>query len=138
VFKRLWNWFAPSSEPLTTGTAREKGFHAERFAEELLLKQGFNILRRQFSCKHGEIDLVCQDGETLVFVEVRCREADPARHPLESVNPVKQRRICHAARYYLATVGGGREVPTRFDIVWITTRRGQWDASGHERGAFTF
>ena len=72
---------------------------------------------------------MAQDGESLVFVEVRLR-SDP-RHggALESITPRKQARIIAAARYYLLQLG--REPPCRFDVVALDGAEPLW-----LRGAF--
>lgn len=92
------------------------GHAAEALAARHLERHGLRILARNFRCRGGEIDLVCEDGRTLVFVEVRRRR--DARHggAAESITAAKQARIVLAARHYLA---GGRERPCRFDALLI-------------------
>jgi putative endonuclease len=100
------------------GVSRTVGSHYERLAERLLEGLGFRTLARNFTCKGGEIDLVCQDGEVLVFVEVRGRASTSHGHPEETVDRWKQRRIVRAAITYLLRNGLG-EPTCRFDVIGI-------------------
>lgn len=69
-----------------------------------------------YRCPGGEIDVVAQQGDTLVFVEVKARSGTGWGHPAESVDLRKQRRIRRAALHWLARRGWPR-VPVRFDVV---------------------
>lgn len=77
---------------------------------------------RRYRAEDGEIDLVMQDGETIVFVEVKARPQSRAGQGMLAVTPAKQRRICHAAMHYLLE-NDCMDVPARFDVVEITPRR---------------
>lgn len=72
---------------------------------------------RNQHAKGGELDLVMQDGETLVFVEVKHRETTRYGHPLETVTAQKQRRLVHAAHVYLARQQ--LSCPCRFDVLAV-------------------
>jgi putative endonuclease len=74
------------------------------------------VLARNYRCRGGEIDLVCQDGETLVFVEVRLRSGNRFGCAAESITAAKRGRLLLAARHYLA---GKPERPCRFDAVLL-------------------
>lgn len=93
------------------------GKFAENRAEKLLAAAGLRILERNYRCRHGEIDLIAQDGTTLVFVEVRSRSRRDFGTAAESINPAKQRRIIAAAKHYLATLP--RMPACRFDAVTL-------------------
>ena len=99
--------------------SRALGAIAEARAAELLQRKGYRVVDRNWTCRGGEIDLVCTDGDTLVFVEVRAR-AD-ARHgtPLETIIDRKRRRLVRAAAIYLH-VKGCADRACRFDAVAIT------------------
>jgi putative endonuclease len=96
------------------------GKSAEDLAAAFLARQGLAMVERNYRCRVGEIDLIMQDGDTLVFAEVRLRRADPSGGGFggaaASVTPAKQARIAAAARHYLA---GGAERPCRFDVVLL-------------------
>ncbi|HKI31874.1 MAG TPA: YraN family protein [Gemmataceae bacterium] len=77
------------------------GSRSERAAERFLRRLGYRIVARNYSCPHGELDLVAVDGVCVVFVEVRSTEgADPAV-AAASVNDAKQRRLTQLALHFL-------------------------------------
>lgn len=90
------------------------GSTAEKLALEYLLQQGLSLREKNFRCSHGEIDLVMQDGETLVFVEVRLRSSMHYGGAAMSINASKQNKLKRSAERYLQTHG---EKPCRFDVV---------------------
>jgi putative endonuclease len=90
----------------------------EDLATVELWHQGYAILARRYRTRYGEIDIVAQDGETIVFVEVKARRTDRCGTAAESVTPWKQRRIAAMALDYLAW-SGRHDSPCRFDVVAI-------------------
>lgn len=93
------------------------GKFAENRAEKLLREAGLAILARNYRCRQGEIDLIAQEGDTVVFVEVRSRNRQDYGSAAESITPTKQRRIVAAARHYLARLP---HMPAcRFDAVTL-------------------
>ena len=92
-----------------------RGESAEERALGWLTGRGLRLVERNFRCKSGEIDLIMQDGETLVFVEVRYRSHAGFGSAVESVTPAKQKKLQRAAAAYLQR---RKEVPPcRFDII---------------------
>jgi len=101
------------------GTERVRfGRGGEALAEAYLKDRGYRLLARRFRLRNGELDLVMEDGPTVVFVEVRTRRGRALGDPLESVGPLKQSRIIRAARVFL---GASRlhDRPCRFDVVAV-------------------
>ena len=98
--------------------SRALGAEAEARAAQYLQRKGYRVVACNWTCRGGELDLVCDDAGTLVFVEVRAR-AD-ARHgaPVETIVDVKRRRLVHAAAMYLA-FRGNASVACRFDVIAI-------------------
>lgn len=95
-----------------------RGADAEKVAEDFLRARGLRCITRNFRCRHGEIDLVMQDGDIVVFVEVRQRAGNAFGGAAASITTAKQRRIAAAARFYLA---GMKSIPPcRFDAVLLT------------------
>jgi putative endonuclease len=93
-----------------------------RLGEDLavaeLERRGYAILTRRYRTRHGEIDIVARDGETIVFVEVKVKETAEFGTAAEAVTVRKQRRIVSMAVDYLARNRlAGR--PCRFDVVAI-------------------
>jgi len=92
------------------------GARAEDLCADLLRRAGLRILARNWRCRHGEIDLVADDGGTLVFAEVRLRRNDRFGGAAESVTRAKRARLLAAARLYLA---GRKEPNCRFDVLLL-------------------
>jgi putative endonuclease len=99
-----------------SGTA---GRLAEDLAARFLEKRGLRVLRRNYRCRGGEIDLIARDGKTLVFVEVRLRRNTNYGGAGASITPAKQRRIILAARHYLAEHDAS-DVDCRFDCILLS------------------
>ncbi len=95
-------------------------------AEALLKEKGLTLLERNFSCKTGEVDLIMQENQTLVFVEVRYRKNARFGSALDSVNLKKQKKIISAAQYYLLKFAPHTALISRFDVVGITGDDIQW------------
>lgn len=95
--------------------SRSRGDQAEARAEAWLNERGLRTLARNHHVAGTELDLVMADGETVVFVEVRHREADDRASATESIGPGKRRRLIRAAEAWMAREDGDRD--GRFDIV---------------------
>ncbi len=94
-----------------------KGETAEQIAAAFLLNRGLKIIHRNYRCRFGEIDLVAQDGKTLVFVEVKSRRTEDFGGAAASITHGKREKLLRAARHYLAQ---NRSMPPcRFDAVLI-------------------
>lgn len=101
----------------------ELGRQAENRACLFLEKRGLKLLTKNFRCKYGEIDLIMQDGNMLVFVEVRFRSSHLFGGPLASITPDKQRRLLAAAQIYLQKHAvKGRYEGMRFDVVALSAQ----------------
>lgn len=111
------------------------GRDAEDAAARHLQRAGFTIVERNVRLGHGEIDLVCRDGEVLVFVEVKCRRATWGDPPAAAVSWFKQRRLTRLAQHYLKwrRLDGAR---CRFDVVSVTVEAAGRASIAHVRGAF--
>jgi len=101
-----------------THARRRLGDAGEAAAAELLVKQGFRIIARNHRCRRGEVDLVAEQGELLVFVELRTRESAVFGSPEETVGFRKQQRVVLAARDFLAR-RRGPERAVRFDVIAV-------------------
>ena len=96
----------------------DAGIQGEQDAEEALTRQGMTLRTRRYRAEDGEIDLVMQDGDAIVFVEVKARPQSRAGQGMLAGTPAKQRRICHAAMHYLLE-NDCMDVPARFDVVEV-------------------
>ena len=110
-----------------------RGAEAEDAAAAWLARHGLALIARNWRCRAGEIDLVCEDGEAIVFVEVRQRSSMRFGGAAASIDARKQHKLITAARLYLAA-SPYRNRPCRFDAVLM----GAADGSGIEwiRNAF--
>ncbi len=112
------------------------GEAGERAAETHLIKQArMKILARRFRAHGGEIDLICGDGESIVFVEVKARRNEKFMDAIDAVTPEKQRRMITAANAYLAK-HRLESRPARFDIVTVVGSAPDFRVH-HTRDAFT-
>jgi len=103
-------------------TRRQRfGDQGEKAAEEALAREGYRVIARKHRCPRGEVDLVLERGELLVFVEVRTRATAAFGGPEETVGIEKQRRILRAARDFLARWRGPLR-GARFDVVAVLDR----------------
>ena len=100
------------------------GRTGERLAAEELARQGYSIIERNFRCRHGEIDLIAEEGNDLVFIEVKTRRGDAYGLPEEAVTLRKQQKIVQVATYYL-DLHACSERAWRIDVVAV-----QLSASG--------
>ena len=91
---------------------------AEARAESQLLKNSFSTVHRNYSWKTGEIDLIMEKKDLLVFVEVRLRKNSDYGSGADSVTDSKQTKIINTAKRYLQTSGHKWE-SYRFDVVSI-------------------
>lgn len=118
----------------TNGTPRDtataKGRRAEQAAARFLASHGLRVIAHNYYCRGGEIDLICRDGNALVFVEVRHRQNRDFGGAAASITPAKRRRILLAARHYLASEGQS-DAACRIDCVLIDGEHIDW-----ERNAF--
>ena len=94
------------------------GSEAERYAESFLRYHNLVLIRRNYHCRFGEIDLIMRDGTTLVFVEVRMRTSPAFGGAAASITLAKQRKLLRTARHYLASLKF--EPPCRFDAVLLS------------------
>ena len=102
-----------------------RGRAAEERALRFLEARGYTLVRRNYCCRLGEIDLVMRDGDSLVFVEVRARGRDDFGSAASSIGAAKQRRLALAARHFLMTHPRAAELPARFDVVAISGADGE-------------
>ena len=95
----------------------EKGRAAEQRACAYLQSKGLKLLARNMRSGNGEIDLVMQEGSSLVFVEVRYRRSRSFGSAAESVNTRKQQHLLNAARHYMQRHDPAGRLAARFDVV---------------------
>ena len=94
-----------------------RGQDYEDRAAQWLQDEGLRLLGRNFSCKAGEIDIIAQHGECLVFIEVRARSNRHFASAVASVDRRKQRRILRTAQVFLQKRPELATAPCRFDVI---------------------
>ncbi len=92
----------------------------ENLACQYLEKNNYKIIKRNFRCRQGEIDIIAYDKTTneLVFVEVKARTSLKYGRPSEAVERVKQQHIKNVAKYYIFK-NKIADKPTRFDVIEV-------------------
>ena len=105
---------------MATSRAR-LGAQGEATAAAHLEAKGLRITGRNYRSRYGEIDLIAQDGEAVVFVEVKTQRARGYGTPEESITPRKRERLIKTAERYLAE-HGLEQRDWRIDVVGIALR----------------
>ena len=101
-------------------TAKQRlGSRGEAAAERLLASKRYRILDRNWRRGRLELDLVCEDGDDIVFVEVKTRTAGTLASPADGLSREKRRSLIKAARCWLAAHKTW-ERACRFDVVCVT------------------
>ena len=97
---------------------KEVGARGEKLAVDFLKKRGYKIVRRNFRCREGEIDIIVQYGDCVVFVEVRTKKGSGFGTPEESVTLSKREKLISLTNAYLQ---GCDNPPTswRIDVVAV-------------------
>lgn len=113
-----------TADPREIATRGVRGREAETAAAGWLEGQGFRVLARNHRTAAGEVDLVCAEGETLCFVEVRSRVSDLHGTAAETITPAKARRVARAAEDW-SHRNGALERPIRFDVVAVSLADGR-------------
>ncbi len=112
----------PGGTPSMASRNRLLGEKGERAAAEHLSARGYTILARNLRTASGELDLVAQAGEFLVFVEVKTRRGRSHGLPEEAITPRKKKHLLGSAQHYLQE-NGLMESPWRIDVVAIEYSR---------------
>ncbi len=101
-----------------------RGERGENLACRHLRRNGYKILYRNFRGRTGgEIDVVCRDGNTLVFVEVKTRGSEDFGRPFETIRADQQKRISRGALAWLRMLDNP-DILFRFDVVEVLIAKG--------------
>lgn len=98
------------------------GEAAEQDAYQYLLSKGLKLITKNYRSKFGEIDIIMQDGQSLVFVEVRYRKNNLFGSGAESITPSKQKKLIRTANYYLQQHPKTSQFATRFDVISMSKK----------------
>ena len=94
------------------------GDEGEQLAADFLRAKGYQIHESQYRTRFGEIDLICLDGDEIVFVEVKARHSAEYGFPEEAITPQKVRHITRTAEHFLSEHHVD-DRPWRVDVVAI-------------------
>ncbi len=113
---------------------QDTGSWGESLAAAHLRQQGYSILETNWHCPRGELDIIAQDGETLVFVEVKTRRAGGIEAAFMSVTPRKRERLIASIYSYIDEQQ--LEDPLwRIDLIAIALTRGEKAVIDHRENA---
>jgi putative endonuclease len=123
----------PRKPSLTLNT----GQAGEDWVAEWLTQQGWQMIARRWRCPWGELDLVMQTANTLVFVEVKTRrqgnwDGDGA----QAITPQKQERLRQAAALFLSHHPQWQTAPCRFDVALVRCESTHYRLQAYLVGAF--
>jgi putative endonuclease len=111
-----------NSVALFKTTSKQTGDAAEQVACTYLQNQGLKLLDQNYHGKFGELDLIMQDSDSIVFIEVRYRKKTSFGSPVESITYQKQQKLIKTALYYLQRHPKWQNAAARFDVVGITSQ----------------
>jgi putative endonuclease len=97
---------------------RRLGDRGEKLARDFLAERGYTVLAANYACRAGEVDLVCREGDTLAFVEVKTRRGSLFGAPEEAVTRVKLAHLASAAQTYMVEFGE-ENTAWRIDVVAV-------------------
>ncbi|MGN9838709.1 YraN family protein [Nonomuraea sp. H19] len=118
---------------MATKKELELGKHGEQLAVTYLEAKGMKIIERNWRCRHGEIDIIAEEGPNLIVVEVKTRSGRSHGTALESVSQAKLARLRMLAAKWLATQPRTFDA-IRVDVIALERFAGDF-ALRHVRGA---
>ncbi|MBE0477838.1 YraN family protein [Candidatus Aerophobetes bacterium] len=104
-------------------TRKDVGKKGEQVALSFLRKKGYKILDRNFRCRFGELDIVAEEDNQIIFIEVRSCRSLNFGSPLQSLDYFKKKRLTRLALFYL-TSHNLKNASCRFDVVAVVFEEG--------------
>ncbi len=101
----------------STSPTHIKGQKAEERALHYLQTQGFKLVKQNYACKMGEVDLIMTQHNLLIFIEVRSRNTKAYGGAAASITYSKQRKISRTAAFFLQTHPRFSNADCRFDVI---------------------
>lgn len=108
--------------------SKSKGLHYESLAKEYLLERGLSLLKANYHCRYGEIDLIMLDQEVLCFIEVKFRNSLAFGGAASAIPAQKQKKIVKSAQFFLSANKKLAQHAMRFDALLIQ----QQARNGHQ------
>lgn len=100
-------------------TSKQTGNTGENIAAKYLINKGYNIIESNYRTKRGEIDIIAEDNDILVFVEVKFRNTNLFGLGSYAVDRRKKQKIINTARSYIYENEISPEKAVRFDVIDI-------------------
>jgi len=97
---------------------KQIGQRGEKQAKEFLISNNYKIIETNFHSPYGEIDIIAEDHDTLVFIEVKTRSGD-LESALNSISLSKRKKISKTASYFFSKNHDLEDMFTRFDVIII-------------------
>lgn len=113
------------------------GQKGESQAAQYLQRKGYRIVKANYRCKYGEVDLIARDADVLIFIEVKTRTNEDFGAPAAAVDYRKQKQISKVAHHYLVT-HNSEDTDARFDVVSVLSPQGKKTEIIHIVNAFDF
>lgn len=95
------------------------GALGENYVADFIKSKGYNILKRNYHSRFGEIDIIAEDRKYIMFIEVKTRTAKSIVNPFEAVTRQKQHKIIKTAMCYLQE--SSCRLQPRFDVAGVIT-----------------
>lgn len=105
-------------------TTKRMGFYGEQLVVDKLQREGYEIVARNYVKPYGEVDIIAQKAQELLFIEVKTRR-NPLFDPAEQIPLSKQKRIITVAKHFLATHTETISMTCRFDVALVITVQGK-------------
>lgn len=123
MLKKITSLLDRHGTPHNASSSLDTGHYAENVAQQFLLTKGMNLLCQHYRCKMGEIDLIMQDKNEIVFVEVRYRRNTFFGEPFETVDKQKQQRLIRTALFFQQKHRWTEAFTLRFDVISIAGKK---------------
>ena len=108
----------------------EVGVQGEKMVAAFLRGRGFNVIKRNFQCRYGEIDIIAENNEYILFVEVKTRKENALVSGISAVDSHKQSRLTLAAQDYIGKTFCEKQ--PRFDVAEVTDFEKEGGALGYK------
>ncbi len=93
----------------------------EQYIQQLLQKQGYILRAANYRSRYGEIDIIAEKEQYIVFVEVKTRDEKRKAEPLEAVTAIKRKKVVQTAMLYLQEHMQAQKLQPRFDVAGVIT-----------------
>ncbi len=110
------------------------GLRSEHEAGQFLQTKGLKPIINNYRCPYGEIDLIMQEGDVLVFIEVRSRNQQHYGGALESIDRRKRQKLLKSVNHYLQKHQLLDKIDCRMDVIGFSNNAIEWikDAFSYE------